>query len=302
SRQRLMVRFSYWNVLDLAVDPLQNGVCVDRCSEKYSTDATAVSYNYSLNPTTILDLHASLSRFKYNRSPKNAGFDLTSIDWPSSYNTTVPAIMRTPPTPCVANFADNIMCTQGQSFIQDRDTQYNLAPSLTLMRGRHRFHFGIQYQAGYDNYAQTNVASGAFDFCAAGQPCFTGFSFADFLLGYADNFSNFENHFFAQAVVPAFTAGKQAYHAFYANDTWHVSEKLTLNLGLRYELQSPWTERYNRLSYFDPTAPSYINQNLPTGSAPVRGDVFLLPPGTRSNLPLAKTDMAPRVGLAYGVT
>src|SRR6266853_1692015 len=179
SRQRLMVRLSYWNVLDLPVDPLQNGVCLDRCSEKYSTDAAAVSYNYSLNPATIFDLHASISRFKYNRSPKNAGFDLTSIDWPSSYNATIPAIMRTPPTPCVANFADNIMCTQGQSFIQDRDTQYNLAPSLTLMRGRHRFHFGIQYQAGYDNYAQTNVASGAFDFCAAGQPCFTGFPFAD---------------------------------------------------------------------------------------------------------------------------
>ena len=119
--------------------------------------------------------------------------------------------MRTPPTPCVANFADNIMCTQGQSYIQDRDTQFNLSPSLILMRGHHRYHFGAQFEAGYDNYAQTNVASGAFDFCASSQPCFSGFPFADFLLGYADNFSNFENHFFAQAVVPAFTAGKQAY-------------------------------------------------------------------------------------------
>src|ERR1700686_5445829 len=250
SLQRLMVRFSYWNVLDLPVDPLQNGVCVDRCSEKYSTDAAAVSYNYSLNPTTIFDLHASLSRFTYTRSPKNAGFDLTSIDWPSNYNATVPAIMRTPPTPCVANFADNIMCSQGQSFIQDWDTQYYLAPSLTLMRGRHRYHFGLQYQAGYDNYAQTNVGSGAFDFCAAGQPCFTGFSFADFLLGYADNFSNFENHFFAQAVVPAFTAGKQTYPGFHFSDVWHTEDKLTVSLGLCYELQWPWSERFNRLSNF----------------------------------------------------
>jgi len=101
SQQRLMVRFSYWNVLDLPVDPLRNGVCVDRCSERYSTDAAAVAYNYSLSPTTMFDLHAALSRFKYNRSPKNAGFDLTSIAWPASYNVTVPAIMRTPPTPSV---------------------------------------------------------------------------------------------------------------------------------------------------------------------------------------------------------
>src|ERR1700704_1477754 len=302
SQQRLMVRFSYWNVLDLPVDPLLNGVCVDRCSEKYSTDAAAVAYNYSLSPTTTLDFHASLSRFKYNRSPKNAGFDLTSIVWPASYNLTVPPIMRTPPTPCVANFADNIMCSQGQSFIQDRDTQFNLAPSLTLMRGRHRFHFGIQYQAGYENYAQTNVASGAFDFCADGQPCFSGFSFADFLLGYADNFSNFENHFFAQAVVPAFTAGKQVYRAIYFNDTWHARDRLTVSLGLRYELQGPWSERFNRLSYFDLRAPSYLNQFLPTGSAPVLGDVFLVPHGMRNNLPLQRNNLAPRIGLAYGLS
>jgi hypothetical protein len=302
SQQRLMVRFTYWNVLDLSVDPLQNGVCVDRCSEKYSTNAAAVAYNYSLSPTTMFDLHTSLSRFKYNRSPKNAGFDLTSIAWPASYNVTVPAIMRTPPTPCVANFADNIMCSQGQSFIQDRDTQYNLALSLTLMRGRHRYHFGLQYQAGYDNYAQTNVASGAFDFCAAGQPCFTGFPFADFLLGYADNFSNFENHFFAQAVVPAFTAGKQTYRGFYFNDVWHVKDRLTVSLGLRYELQGPWSERFNRLSNFVPDAPSYLNQYLPQGSPTVKGDVYLTPSGTGTNLPLEKDNFAPRIGAAYSLT
>jgi len=302
AQQRLLVRFSYWNVLDFPIDPLQDGLCADRCAEKYSTHAAAVGYNYSLSPASIFDFHASLSRFTYNRFPKNAGFDLTSIGWPASYNATVPAIMRTPPTPCVANFADNIMCSQGQSFIQDRDSQFHLAPSLTLMRGRHRFHFGIQYQAGYENYAQTNVASGAFDFCADGQPCFTGFPFADFLLGYADNFSNFENHFFAQAVVPAFTSGKQTYRAIYLNDVWHIKDRLTLSLGLRYELQGPWSERFNRLSYFVPDAPSYLNQFLPAGSPTVKGDVNLVARGTRNNVPLQRDNFAPRIGFAYGLT
>ena len=298
-RQTLFFRFSHWSVMDLPIDPLEDGLCADRCSERYSTNAAVLAYNYNISSTTVFDFNASLSRFKYNRSPTNAGFDLTAIGWPASYNQAVPSIMRTPPTPCVANFSDQIMCSQGQSYIQDRNTQYNLSPSLTLIRGHHRYHFGVQVEAGFDNYAQTNVASGAFDFCASSQPCFSGFSFADFLLGYADNYSNFENHFFAQAVVPAFTAGKQAYHAFYANDTWHIAENLTLNLGLRYELQSPWTERDNRLSYFDPKAPSYINQFLPSGSQPVMGDVFLAGPGTRSNLPLEKDNFAPRLGLAY---
>jgi hypothetical protein len=302
SVQRLFLRFSQWSVLDLPTDPLGNGLCVDRCSEKYSTFALAVGYNYNIAPTTVFDFSASVSRFKYNRTPKNAGFDLTSIDWPASYNTAVPANMRTPPTPCVANITDNIMCTQGQSFIQDRDTQYNLSPSLTLIRGRHRYHLGLQFEAGYENYAQTNVASGAFDFCAPSQDCFTGFSFADFLLGYADNFSNFENHFFAQAVVPALTAGKQVYRAFYFNDTWHVSSVLALSLGLRYELQGPWSERLNRLSYFDPQAPSYLNQLLPAGSPTVSGDVFLVTPGNRNNVPLDKDTLAPRIGIDYSVT
>lgn len=301
-RQTLFFRFSHWSVMDLPIDPLGDGLCADRCSEHYSTNAAVLAYNYNVSSTTILDFNTSLSRFKYNRSPKNAGFDLTAIGWPASYNQAVPSIMRTPPTPCVANFSDQIMCSQGQSYIQDRDTQYSLSSSVTLIRGHHRYHFGVQAEAGFDNYAQTNVASGAFDFCASSQPCFSGFSFADFLLGYADNFSNFENHFFAQAVVPAFTAGKQAYHAFYGNDTWHIAENLTLNLGLRYELQSPWTERYNRLSYFNRKAPNYINQLLPSGSSPVMGDVFLVPAGERSNLPLEKNNFAPRLGLAYSFT
>jgi len=129
----------------------------------------------------------------------------------------------------------------------------------------------------------------------------TGSSFADFLLGYADNFNNFENHFFAQAVVPAFTAGQQTYRALYFEDAWHATSKLNLNLGLRYDLQGPWSERFNRLSYFDPTATNYLTQFLPPGSAPVKGDVFLIPPGSRSNIPLEKIDFSPRVGLAYSV-
>jgi TonB dependent receptor len=302
SNQKLFVRVSHWDVHDLAIDPLANGLCADRCAEAYSTTSAAAAYNYILHPETIFDFNASVSRFRYNRTPINAGFDLTSIGWPASYNASIPAIMRTPPTPCVANMADSIMCSEGQSFIQDRNTQYNLAPSITAMRGRHRYRIGFQMEVGYDDYAQTNVASGAFDFCAPGQPCFTGFSFADFLLGYADNYGNFENHFFDQAVVPALTAGKQVYRAFYVSDTWHVTQRLALNLGLRYELQGPWSERYDRLSYFDPHAPSYLNQFLPAGSPQVAGDVFLVPRGSRNNVALDKTNFAPRIGLAYSIT
>src|ERR1700676_2642926 len=310
NKQRLFLRFNYWHVRDLPVDPLGSGLCADRCAEDYHSYAVASGYTYGVTPTTVFGFNASISRFTYNRSPKNAGFDLTTIGWPTSYNSVVPPEMRTPPTPCVANFADNIMCTQGQSYIQDRNTQYYLSPSMSMLRGHHQFHFGFQFEVGRDDYAQSNIASGAFDFCVAGQACFTslpgvpgtGFSFADFLLGYADNFNNFENHFFAQAVVPAFTAGQQIYQARYLEDSWHATTKVTLNLGLRYDLQGPWSERFNRLSYFDPTATSYLTQFLPKGAPPIKGDVFLVNPTNRNNVPLENTDFAPRLGLAYNIT
>jgi Carboxypeptidase regulatory-like domain len=309
NRQRLFVRFSYWGVLDLPIDPLGSGLCADRCAEKYHSHAAAAGYTYSMNPTTVVSINASVSRFSYNRTPKNSGFDLTTIGWPASYNDVVPGVMRTPPTPCVAGVADNIMCTQGQSFIQDRNTQFNLSPSVSLLRGRHQYQVGVQFELGRDNYAQSNIASGSFNFCNPGQACFTalpgvpgtGFSFADFLLGYADNFNNLENHFFAQAVVPAFTAGQQIYRAFYIGDFWHATNRLTLNLGLRYDLQGPWSERFNRLSYFDIKATNSLSQYLPPGSEPLRGDVFLVSPGNRNNIPLDRSNFSPRIGFAFSV-
>jgi hypothetical protein len=298
-QQKFFARFSYWNVLDLPIDPLQNGLCEDRCLEHYATNALAAGYNYGFSSSTIFDVNAGVSYFAYRRTPKNANFDLTSIGWPESYNAAIPSAMRTPPTPCVANYADNIMCTQGQSFIQDHDTQYNVAPGLTMVRGPHLDRFGFQFEASYDDAAQTNVASGAFDFCGVGATCYTGVPIADFLLGYADNYSNVNNHYSSQAIVPSFTAGKLVYRALYLADTWRVTDTFSMSLGLRYELAGPWSERFNRLSYFDPNATSYINQLLPAGLPQIKGDVFLVSPHTRNNVPLAKDNLAPRVGLAY---
>jgi hypothetical protein len=308
-KQKLFLRYSHWDVLDLPIDPLGSGLCADRCSEDYHTQVLAAGYTHSITPTTVFSANASVSRFDYNRNPKNSNFDLTTIGWPGSYNQAIPFRMRTPPTPCVANFADNIMCTQGQSFIQDRNTQFYFSPSMSSLRGRHQYQVGFQFEVGRDNYAQSNIASGAFDFCVSGQACFTalpgvsgtGSSFADFLLGYADNFNNLENHFFAQAVVPAFTAGQQIYRAFYFDDSWHPTTGLTVSLGLRYDLQGPWSERFNRLSYFNPLATNFLTQYLPAGAAPIKGDVFLVDSGHRNNIPLDKLDFSPRVGVAYSI-
>src|SRR6202043_3595886 len=172
-----------------------------------------------------------------------AGYDLTQLGWPASYDTAVPEIMRTPPTPAFP-FPGDIGKSQGNSAIGDHNTQYNISPSLTVIRGKHTFQFGAQYELGLDNYYQTNIASGAFAFSGAwtsntglptqANPATGGFAFADFLLGLSQSGpATFANQTEGSAQVPAQTAGRKTYRALYVGDTWHVTPKWTLNAGLR---------------------------------------------------------------------
>jgi hypothetical protein len=310
---RVFGRFTYFGLLDLPTNPFGTGLCYDRCAEDYHTKAVAVDFNHVFSPKVIGDLNISGSRFIYLRAPLLAGFDLTQIGWPSSYNSEVPSIMRTPPTPAFP-FPNDVGRSQGNSAIGDHNTQYNISPSLTVIRGKHTFQFGGQYELGLDNYYQTNIASGAFAFSGAwtsntglptqANPATGGFAFADFLLGLSQSGpATFANQTEGVAEVPAQTAGRQTYRAFYGNDTWHYNSKLTFNIGLRYELQGPWSERYNRLSYWDPTVTnaSVTGCNGTPGS-PCLGDALLVgngPNSGRNNLPLDKNEFSPRLGFAY---
>jgi len=60
----------------------------------------------------------------------------------------------------------------------------------------------------------------------------------------------------ATRTEPAKTADQNLYKAFYAGDTYQVTRKITLNLGLRVDLQGDWTERFNRIVAFNPTETS----------------------------------------------
>ena len=71
--------------------------------------------------------------------------------------------MRTPPTPAFP-FPNDVGKSQGNSAIGDHNTQYNVTPAFTLIRGKHTIQTGAQFEYGYDNYFQTNIASGAFAF------------------------------------------------------------------------------------------------------------------------------------------
>ncbi len=305
-KTRLFGRFTYYGLLDLPNNPLGTGLCADRCAEDYHTKAIAFDVNHTFSSNLIADLNISGSRFVYLRSPILSGYDLTQLGWPASYNTDVSSALRTPPTPAFP-FGGDVGKSQGNSAIGDHNTQYNISPSVTFIRGKHTIQAGAQYELGLDNYYQTNIASGAFGF----KGDWTGIggtadAFADFLLGLAESGpASFVNQTEGAAQNPAQTAGRQTYRALYVDDTFKVLPKLTLNLGLRYELQGGWSERFGRLSYWDPTATNAsVTGCSGVALSPCTGDAFLVgtgPNGSDNNLPLKKNEFSPRVGFAYSL-
>ena len=310
STTRLFGRFTYFGLTDLPTDPYNTGFCADRCAEKYHTKALAVDLNHEFSSTTIFDFNVSASRFVYARAPINSGYDLTQLGWAPVYND-LASVLRTPPTPAFT-FPNDVGISQGAgSAIGDHNSQYNFSPQITFIRGKHTLTVGVQVELGLDNYYQTNIASGAFSFdgiWTADNPLSptanTGFPFADFLLGLALNEGHFVNQTEGVAQIPAQTAGKQNYRALFAQDTWHVLPKLTVSAGLRYELQGPWSERFNDLTYWNPGAVNgaVTGCNGVDTTSPCPGDAnYVLTGinGSRNNIPLDKREWSPRLGLAY---
>jgi hypothetical protein len=326
SKQTIFGRFSYWKLLSLAQDPFGTGLCKDRCAENTRSKSLAIGYNYAISSNTIANINASISRFHYLRGPVNQNFDMSQEGWPTAYNALVPSIERTPLTPCFGQNDSLVGCSQGQSAINDLNTQFNISPQVTMIRGHHTYVWGAQLEEGYDNYLQTNTGGGLISFAGswtsaapgvvgAGNVPNTGANaknagngedFADFLLGYGNGQgAAFGNQTSGSLVISGPVSGKQTYRAFYFGDTWHATTKLTLNLGVRYELQGPWSERYDKMTYFNPKA---INTSVTgcSGAAgsPCPGDLFLVKTGvnhSRNNLPLSYKEVLPRLGFAYAL-
>ena len=305
-KQHIFGRYSYWNNLNQPTDPLGTGYCLDRCTEIMTTFALAVGYNYVFTPNIIGNLNVSASRFRYNRNLVNQAYDLTGVDWPSRWNAEVPDPDRTPPTPFVAGFVADVMSSLGAgSFIQNRDAQGWISPTLTIVKGRHTLQLGLQFQLDQDDYTQTNTATGTFGFTGSYTTplgAATSYSLADYVLGWAQNPMNITNHFYGAAQNVNFVAARQYVYGVYLNDTYHATSKLTLNLGLRYDVQTPWTERHDRLVDFNATEPNPFA--TAAMGATVLGNVDLVnSPGNpnRTALNLNRKGVAPRLGFAYSI-
>jgi Carboxypeptidase regulatory-like domain/TonB dependent receptor-like, beta-barrel len=302
-KQHIFGRYSYWNNLNLAADPLGTGECLfGECTEKYHTNDIVLDDTYTFTPTLISDIHVGFDRMVYDRIPVvPTGVDLTSVGWPASYNDAIPPPLRVIPNPCVVGMSEDLFCNGGVSLgsvIIARTNDWDFTGDITKVHGHHTLKMGAQFMVLQDNYAQTNEATGDLRFNGQWTRSSPfggsgGFGFADYLLGYMNSIGN---------SIPALTANQQRYWALYAGDTWQVTNKLTLNLGVRYEQDRPWTERFNRLSLWNLTAANQLTQST---ALPAPGELCLVASScfsSRANRNPDDKQFSPRLGLAYRLT
>jgi hypothetical protein len=160
----------------------------------------------------------------------------------------------------------------------------------TKVMGRHAFKFGYEYLQFRINNVTINRPSGDFRFdqmTAGLQPLPTGVpvpntgnTFAGFLLGYVRQ---------ATFDVPlASWLPRSSVHSFYFQDDWKFSPTLTLNLGIRYSNESPFSTKYDQMTNFDPTIADPV-----TG----RTGGFVHPTGALNRRD--NNNFQPRIGLAW---
>ncbi len=88
-KHRIFGRYTWWDNLNLPIDPYNTKTCVDRCTETFKTNQIVIADTYLFNATTIMDIRASYLRFAYDRTSLTEGFDLTQLGWPASMNSQV---------------------------------------------------------------------------------------------------------------------------------------------------------------------------------------------------------------------
>ncbi|HUL32607.1 MAG TPA: TonB-dependent receptor [Candidatus Eisenbacteria bacterium] len=184
-------------------------------------------------------------------------------------------------------------------------TLYSYSSSLSWVHGRHIFKFGGEQRIFFNNFFQPNPPTGFFHFTqneteqvvGAGNSL-QGNSFASLLLGYGDPGSSSLSVFKS-------VANKSKETAFYVQDDWKLTPKLTVNLGLRYEWSTPYTERNNLIQFSDFTGDSGVNvpidiPGLVDRTGNLAGTTVFPTSGNR-NIPVDRNNIAPRVGFAYSI-
>lgn len=162
----------------------------------------------------------------------------------------------------------------------------NFRDVFSLTKGRHAFQFGGEI--GNDNDEQQVLLDNWGVFTFAGGSKFTGNNLADFELGLQSSQEQ-------DAPVTPYTNSN--YFALFAQDDFRITSRLTLNLGVRWDVQTPPTDANKLASTFIPGVQSTVQPDAPVGQ------LFIGDPGVaRGIIPVRWRHVQPRIGLAWDPT
>jgi hypothetical protein len=259
---------------------------------------------WTINQKTVFDIRAEWLRFRFSMIPAVNNFDFTQLN--GNWGTLagyMPANVHFIPAPnfnsggvvhnlapAFLGFNNSSTGTWSASGQGQQWDNYGLNGTLNYLAGKHSLKFGFEARQMSMEVLYGGWSGGAPSFGlkysnagCSGSNC--GDEWADFLMGYFTNLS-FGGEFYA--------AEFNHYQAYFASDTWQYNRKLTLSLGIRYELPGGLAERQDRTievlpNTFDANTGAYGTEALVNTP---------LAPG-RSIFPVKKTLFDPRLGFAY---
>lgn len=252
---------------------------------------TGLGYSYVFSPTFVMVTNLGWGRWAEGRAPQGVPFAVSSLGLPSYLDTfggpgAFPAVNLSGYQP-LGSGSLNATPREARTYSVDFTKNWNA----------HTFSFGftgITFILNTFNSSQATFNFGP-DFTQGPNPTSaastTGNAFASFLLGTGDG---------GGITYNAFAAYSKKFFGWYINDDWKITRTLTLNLGLRYDIQTAPTDRFNRLSYFtfapNPISSQVSGLNLP-GTLVYTGGT-----NPRGVYDPQYTNFAPRVAAAYSPT
>ncbi|MBM3811758.1 MAG: hypothetical protein FJW20_08990 [Acidimicrobiia bacterium] len=258
-----------------------------RVSRTWAADMT-----YTLNPAMVFTLRGGLSRYEeFGGNIFAGGFDPRQLGMPDSLVRQFTAVQ-------FPRFNMGTYTELGTTRVTQYSTNdtYSLQPSVSWMRGRHSLKYGGDFRRYNRNRLQPGAASGNFTFdkrWTQRDPlradATSGNELATFLLGHPTA------GFVDRNIDPAY---QNHYFGFFVQDDWKIARNLTINLGLRWDYETPVTERFDRMIRgfaFDQASPlSARVQGLN-----LRGGLLFAGADQRRAFLPDRNNWQPRIGVAW---
>ncbi len=240
-----------------------------------------VSHNYVISSTVINQARFSINRITANPAVTSG---LSPRDYGINFVNTNPAAPGLPSFAIQGFFGGGVSALGDpqQPFVDRVNHVWQAANDLTWIRGRHSLKFGVDIRREAMRIAFINRPNGDLTFNGA----LSGNAAADFLLGFP-----------SQARATTTQTAQDGYgwlFAGYAQDEFRLTPNLTLNLGLRYELPTPFIDRNDAITGFVTGQQSTVYPDAPTGLV-YAGDAGI----PRGIVPTDKNNFAPRFSAAW---